>query len=53
MRASFLIVGNGIAKGRNLGSIDMRRIAPTFAKILDVKLPAATHPALDVQSGGP
>ena len=45
----FLIVGSGVAKGRNLGSIDMRQIAPTFARILDVELPAATQPPLDLQ----
>jgi predicted AlkP superfamily pyrophosphatase or phosphodiesterase len=50
MRASFLIVGHGIAKGRNLGSIDMRQIAPTFAKILDVELPAAKQAPLDLHS---
>jgi predicted AlkP superfamily pyrophosphatase or phosphodiesterase len=49
MRASFLIVGQGIAKGRNIGSIDMRQIAPTFATLLGVELPAATQPALDLQ----
>lgn len=49
MRAAFLIVGNGIAKGRNLGSIDMRQTAPTFARILDVELPAAIQPPLDLQ----
>jgi hypothetical protein len=49
MHASFLISGRGIARTKNLGTIDMRRIAPTFAKILDVPLPAATAPALPVQ----
>jgi predicted AlkP superfamily pyrophosphatase or phosphodiesterase len=46
MRAAFLITGKGIAKGRNLGSIDMRQIAPTFAQILGVRLPGATQPRL-------
>jgi len=49
MRAAFFITGAGIAKGRNLGSIDMRQIAPTFAKLLDVPLPRATRPPLDVR----
>lgn len=49
MRAAFFITGNGIARGRNLLSIDMRRIAPTFARILDVDLPTATQPPLDLQ----
>jgi hypothetical protein len=48
MRAAFLIAGHGIAKGRNLGSIDMRQIAPTFAALLGVELPTATQPALDL-----
>jgi predicted AlkP superfamily pyrophosphatase or phosphodiesterase len=52
MRASFFIIGKGIAKGRNLGSVDMRQVAPTFAKILDVQLPAASQPPLDVESAG-
>jgi predicted AlkP superfamily pyrophosphatase or phosphodiesterase len=42
MRSTFLITGPGIAHGKNLGEIDMRDIAPTVAKILDVKLPTAT-----------
>ncbi len=42
MRSTFLIAGPGIPKGRNLGEIDMRDIAPTVAKIMDVKLPSAT-----------
>ena len=46
MHAAFFIAGNGIAKGRNLGTIDMRQIAPTFARILHVELPAATRPPL-------
>jgi predicted AlkP superfamily pyrophosphatase or phosphodiesterase len=46
MHAAFFIAGRGIEKARNLGTIDMRRIAPTFAKILDVELPAARQPPL-------
>jgi len=38
MRASFFIVGPGIARGRNLGVIDMRQIAPTLAQLIDVPL---------------
>lgn len=40
MRATFMIMGPGI-KPKNLGEIDMRDIAPTLAKILDVKLDKA------------
>ncbi len=42
MRSTFLIAGPGIPSGKNLGEIDMRDIAPTVAKIMDVKLPSAT-----------
>lgn len=42
MRASFFIEGPGVPKGRNLGEIDMRDIAPTLAKIMEVKLDSAT-----------
>ena len=46
MHAAFFIAGSGIGKGRNVGTIDMRRIAPTFARILNVELPAATQPPI-------
>lgn len=42
MRSSFLISGPGIAAGKSLGEIDMRDIAPTLAKIMNVSLPSAT-----------
>lgn len=42
MRASFFIAGPGVPAGRNLGEIDMRDVAPTIAKIMDVKFDAAT-----------
>ncbi len=48
MRASFFIMGPGIARGRQLGVIDMRQIAPTLAAVLGVPLPAATQPKLAV-----
>jgi predicted AlkP superfamily pyrophosphatase or phosphodiesterase len=38
MRASFFIVGPKIAASNPLGEIDMRRIAPTLARILNVTL---------------
>ena len=41
MRSTFLIEGHGVPAGRSLGSIDMRDIAPTLAKILGVTLPEA------------
>lgn len=49
IRASFLLMGPGIAAGRDLGVIDMRQEAPTMAKILGVKLPAAKQPALHIE----
>jgi predicted AlkP superfamily pyrophosphatase or phosphodiesterase len=41
MRSSFFIVGPNIAKGRAVGEIDMRQIAPTIAGILQVRLAGA------------
>jgi predicted AlkP superfamily pyrophosphatase or phosphodiesterase len=41
MRSSFFIVGPHIAKGRAMGVIDMRQIAPTIADILHVRLGGA------------
>ncbi len=41
MNSAFFIAGPGVPKGRNLGQIDMRDIAPTLAGILKVALPGA------------
>jgi predicted AlkP superfamily pyrophosphatase or phosphodiesterase len=41
MRSSFFMVGPHVAKGRSLGEIDMRQIAPTLAAILQVRLSGA------------
>ena len=41
MRAAFIISGAGIPKRGPLGEIDMRDIAPTLAKIMNVRLPQA------------
>ncbi len=49
MRASFFIMGKGIAQGRDLGVIDMRQIAPTVANILGVSLPSAKSALLSVR----
>jgi predicted AlkP superfamily pyrophosphatase or phosphodiesterase len=46
MRSSFFIVGPHIAQGRSVGEIDMRRIAPTIAAILQVRLDGAELEAL-------
>lgn len=41
MDASFFIAGPGVPKGRNLGRIDMRDVAPTLAGLLKISLPTA------------
>jgi predicted AlkP superfamily pyrophosphatase or phosphodiesterase len=43
MRAAFFIEGRGIARGRDLGLIDMRQIAPTVAQLLGVHLRSASQ----------
>jgi hypothetical protein len=49
MHASFFALGPGLARGRDLGLIDMRRIAPTVARLLGVALPTADQPPLPLQ----
>jgi predicted AlkP superfamily pyrophosphatase or phosphodiesterase len=45
MRATFILQGPGFTKKGPLGEIDMRDIAPTLAKIMNVSLPGADgHP---------
>lgn len=46
LRASFFMVGPGIAAGKDLGVIDMRNIAPTLAKEVGLVLPKAEGKAL-------
>lgn len=46
MASIFLIAGAGIPKGRNVGPIDMRQIAPTLARCLNLRLKGAELPAL-------
>jgi predicted AlkP superfamily pyrophosphatase or phosphodiesterase len=41
MHSTFLIEGPGIPAGKNLGEIDMRDIAPTLARVMNVSLPSA------------
>jgi predicted AlkP superfamily pyrophosphatase or phosphodiesterase len=50
MRSTFLIMGPGIAAGKNLGEIDMRAIAPTLAAALKTSLPTADLPPLDLKT---
>jgi hypothetical protein len=46
MRASFFAAGKNIALGRDLGVIDMRRIAPTIAGLLGISFPSAKEKPL-------
>jgi hypothetical protein len=46
MHASFFITGKGIEGYKDLGIIDMRKIAPTVAQLLGTTLPTATQPTL-------
>jgi predicted AlkP superfamily pyrophosphatase or phosphodiesterase len=48
MRSSFFIVGPHIPKGKSLGEIDMRQIAPTLANILHIRLSGAEMPAVSL-----
>jgi predicted AlkP superfamily pyrophosphatase or phosphodiesterase len=41
MDSAFFLAGAGVPRGRNLGRIDMRDIAPTLARRLGLRLPAA------------
>ena len=46
MRSTFTIMGPRIEKGHDFGEIDMRAIAPTLARTLNVSLPSAEVPEL-------
>jgi predicted AlkP superfamily pyrophosphatase or phosphodiesterase len=41
MNSAFFVMGPGIEAGKNLGTIDIRQIAPTLAQELGVQLPTA------------
>jgi predicted AlkP superfamily pyrophosphatase or phosphodiesterase len=49
MRSSFFIVGPDIPKGKSVGEIDMRQIAPTLADVLHVHLAGAEMGPLSLQ----
>ncbi len=53
MRSSFFVAGEGIARHRDLGLIDMRQIAPTVALLLGVRLPSAPAAPLPVSAPAP
>ncbi len=46
MRATFILAGPGVPAKGAIGEIDMRDIAPTLAKVLQVALPSADGKAL-------
>jgi predicted AlkP superfamily pyrophosphatase or phosphodiesterase len=50
LHSSFFIVGPDIVGGKDLGTIDMRQIAPTVARELGVSLPSANVPPLNVHA---
>lgn len=50
LRAFFLIAGEGIRQNADLGDIDMRSIAPTLAKVLNIPFPSAELKPLGVLS---
>lgn len=50
MRSSLFAMGTGIARGKDLGVVDMRQIAPTVAQILGIRLAAAIQPALPMRA---
>ncbi|MFM1895760.1 MAG: hypothetical protein RLZZ385_834 [Pseudomonadota bacterium] len=47
MHAAFFIRGTGIARGRDLGVVDMRALAPTLARALGIGFTGGDLPALD------
>ncbi|RJG52731.1 alkaline phosphatase family protein [Sphingobium terrigena] len=49
VRATFMIMGKGVARDKDLGLIDMRAIAPTLAKIMGASLPDADAAALPLK----
>lgn len=46
LRSSFMLMGKRVPRGKALGEIDMRSIAPTLASIINVQLPAAELAAI-------
>jgi predicted AlkP superfamily pyrophosphatase or phosphodiesterase len=46
MRSTFMLMGPGVTPGKSLGTIDMRSIAPTLARLMDVPFPSAEKEAV-------
>jgi hypothetical protein len=53
MRSTFLLMGPGVPRARDLGLVDMRAIAPTLAHILSVELPDAEVRAVELGKPAP
>ena len=51
LQASLFVVASDVRKGYDLGAIDMRSFAPTFARLLGIDFPGADLPPLPVLDG--
>jgi hypothetical protein len=49
MRSSLFVMGNGVAKGKDLGVVDMRQVAPSIGALLGVTLPDAKEEPLPLR----
>lgn len=49
LEATFMVMGKGVAAGKDLGRIDMRAIAPTLATIMGGALPDAEARPIDLR----
>lgn len=49
LEATFMIMGKGVARAKDLGRIDMRAIAPTLARIMGGGLPDAQAAPIDIR----
>jgi len=49
MRSSLFVMGNGVAKGKDLGVVDMRQVAPSVGALLGVTLPDAKEEPLPLR----
>lgn len=47
LRSTFMIMGNGVSRGRDLGVIDMRQIAPAVASMLGISFSASHLPVVN------
>jgi predicted AlkP superfamily pyrophosphatase or phosphodiesterase len=48
MGATFIIAGDNLRRGHDLGAVDMRSIAPTLARVMGLPFPSAERPALEI-----